>query len=127
MRVCIRGKTYPDVKAAAADLGVATATVYCGIIRGNVDRIGLGPDYEARNHSGGRPPKPVIIGGQRFASMADLAKAIGREPRNVRASLRRGPEAHRRLAIAVMRAAAARENAALRKRLKQSASIEPRP
>ena len=116
MRVSIRGKTYPDVKAAAADLGVATATVYCGIIRGNVDRIGLGVDYEARNHGGGRPPKPVTIGGQRFASMADLARAIGRDPRNVRASLRRGAESQRRIALAVMRLTAKRENAALRER-----------
>lgn len=118
MRVFIRGKTYPDVKAAAADLGVATATVYCGIIRGNVDRIGLGVDYDARNHRGGRPPKPVTIGGQRFASMADLARAIGRDPRNVRASLRRGAESQRRIALAVMRLTAKRENAALRERCK---------
>lgn len=121
MPVLIRGKEYPSAKEAAKALGVATATVYCGVIRGNPDRIGLGPDYSARRRGGGKPPQPVTIAGQHFPSMADLARAIGRDPRSVRASLKRGGEAHRRIVRAVMeivaqrmKEAAARENAALK-------------
>lgn len=123
MQVCIRGKIYPDAKAAAKALGVALATVYCGISRGNPDRIGLGPDYKRRRRQGGgQKPKPVVVAGQRFASIADLARAIGRDPRNVRHSLRRGAIAKRRIALAVMKIVAARENAAVKAAAKSGRS-----
>ena len=118
MPVMIRGVTYPDAEAAAKALRVAVDTVYCGIIRGNPDRIGLGPDYAARPHKGGKPPKPVTVAGQRFASMAELARAIGREPRAVRVSLRAGGIAKDRIVRAVMALIAARENAAMRAAMK---------
>ncbi len=114
MPVAIRGVTYPDAHAAAKALRVSVDTVYCGISRGNPDRIGLGPDYAARQRKGGLPPKPVTVAGQRFASMAELARAIGRDPRNVRNSLRAGGLARERIVRAVMALIAARENAAMR-------------
>lgn len=118
MPVMIRGKLYADAHAAAKALRVAVSTVYCGVIRGNPDRIGLGPDYAARPHRGGLPPKPVTVAGQRFASMAELARAIGRDPRNVRNSLRAGGLARERIVRAVMALVADRENAAMRAAMK---------
>lgn len=114
MPVVIRGERYIDCHDAAAALGVAVSTVYCGVIRGNPDRIGLGPDCAARRRAGGLPPKPVKVCGEDFASMADLARAIGREPRNVRTSLKAGGLAKQRIILAVMRLIAARENAAMK-------------
>ena len=114
MSVEIRGVIYPDADAAAAALGVSPDTVYCAIIRGNPDRCGLGPDYQKRATKGGRPPKPVIVAGRRFASMADLARFLGRSPRAVRASLRAGGLARGRIVMAVMKQIAAEENAARR-------------
>lgn len=124
MPVMIRGKLYPDAKAAAKALRVSVDTVYCGISRGNPDRIGLGPDYAARPHRGGLPPKPVTVAGQHFASMAELARAIGREPRAVRVSLRAGGIAKDRIVRAVMALVAARENAAMRAAMKDQQQHE---
>jgi hypothetical protein len=114
MQVAVRGVVYPDARAAAKALKVAVSSVYCAVIRGNPDRLGLGPDYRRRRTGGGLPPKPVTVAGQRFASMADLARAIGRDPRCVRKSLSGGPIARERIARAVMAIVAARENKALR-------------
>lgn len=124
MQVMIRGKVYEDAHAAAKALRVAVDTVYCGISRGNPDRIGLGPDYRARPRKGGLPPKPVVVAGQRFASMADLARALGRDPRNVRHSLRAGGLARERIVRAVMALVAARENAAMRAAMKDQPQHE---
>ena len=114
MPVLIRGVEYPDAHAAAAALGVSPDTVYCAIIRGNPDRCGLGPDYKARRRAGGLPPKPVTIAGRKFASMAELARFLGRDPRAVRISLRAGGIAKGRIVMAVLKQIAAEENAARR-------------
>jgi len=114
MRVTIRGVTYASVKEAAQAIGVAPSTAACGLSRGDPDRIGLGLDYRARRQRGGTPPKAVTICGQHFASIGDLARAIGRDPRAVRTSLRKGETARANLVRAVLRLIADRENAAMK-------------
>ena len=114
MTVAIRGVTYPSAQAAATALGVKPSTLSCAISRGDIDRIGLGVDYARRETKGGLPPEPVIVAGRRFASMADLARFLGRDPRNVRVSLRAGGTAQGRIVVAVMKQIAAKENAARR-------------
>lgn len=114
MSVEIRGVIYPSAKAAARALGVSTATVYCALCRGDIDRVGLGVDYRKRATKGGRPPKPIIVAGRRFNSQADLARAIGRSPRALRVSLQAGGTAKERIALAVMKLIAQEENAARR-------------
>lgn len=115
MSVTIRGVTYPDAEAAAKALRVAKATVYCGIIRGDPDRIGIGRGRGPRSgKKGGLPPKPVTVAGRKFSSMAALARAIGRDPRCVRVSLRAGGLAQERIALAVIKLIAAEDMAARR-------------
>lgn len=114
MRVLIRGVEYPDVHAAAAAHNVTVATVYDAIIRRDPDSIGLGRGKVKRNPKGGLPPKPITVAGQKFPSLAALARYIGRPPREVRTSLKRGELAQRRIVLAVMKRIAQQENAARR-------------
>lgn len=115
MMIEIRGKVYPDAKAAAKAKKVAVSTVYDAVIRRNPDTIGLGRGARPKaSRKGGKPPKPITVAGRRFASIAALARAIGREPRYVRASLKAGEIARNRIALAVMGLIAAEENAARR-------------
>lgn len=114
MPVLIRGVTYPSAREAAEALGVSVDTVYCAIIRGNPDRCGLGVDYQNRRRGGGLPPKPVTVAGRQFASMADLARFLGRDPRAVRISLRAGATARGRIVMAVLKEIARQENEARR-------------
>lgn len=119
MPVLVRGTTYPSAKSCAAALGVSLATVYCAVSRRDPDSIGLGRgNRPPAARKGGLPRKPVIVAGQRFASVADLARAIGRNPKDVRSSLRRGEAAQRGIVLAVMKLVATRENEAMRARLK---------
>jgi hypothetical protein len=112
MQVEIRGKVYENAKAAAKANGVAVASVYFAIIRGNPDRLGKGIDYKARKTKGGLPPKPVVIAGQRFESMAALARAIGRPSRSVRTAWNNGRRAP--IVLAVLNLIADRENRAMK-------------
>lgn len=114
MPVEVRGKVYPSARAAAAALGVSVASVYCAISRGNIDRLGLGPDYSKKVTKGGRAPKRIVVAGQEFPSIAALARALGRGRRAVGASLRAGDAARTRIALGVMALVAQRENAAMR-------------
>lgn len=116
MPITIRGVTYPDAHAAGKALGVSYQTVYCAVCRGNIERVGLGIDYRNRRVKGGKPPKPVIIAGRRFASIAALARALGREPRNVRISLKAGDVAKGRIVLAVLKMIAAEEKSEAKRR-----------
>lgn len=119
MQVLVRGTTYPSARACAEALGVSVDTVYDAISRRDPDSIGLGRGTRPPgSRKGGVPKKPVTVAGQRFASLADLARAIGRDPRDLRASMRRGAEARQRIVVAVMKLVAARENEAMLARLK---------
>lgn len=114
MKVLIRGTEYPSARAAADALGVSVATVYCAIIRRDPDSIGLGRGKNKTRRAGGLPPKPVIVAGRKFASIADLARFLSRDPHDVRQSLKRGRLAHERIVLAVMKQIAKEENAARR-------------
>jgi len=92
MRVCIHGKTYPDVKTAAAALGVCPDTVYSALSRGNLNTCGQGKGNRTVKR-GGIPKKPITIHGRHFESIADLAKFIGRCKRSVRHSVANGTAA----------------------------------
>lgn len=118
MSVTIRGVTYPDAQTAARALKVKPATVYCALCRGDIERVGLGVNYRQRATKGGRPPKPVTVAGRSFASMADLARAIGRDPRSVRLSLRAGSTARQRIILAVIQITAAQDQAEFKRRMK---------
>lgn len=125
MSVRIRGKVYPDAYVAAKELGVALSTVYCGISRGNPERIGLGPDYKSRKTAGGKAPKPVTVAGYKFASMAELARAIGRKPKAVRVSLKSGEIAKQRIITAVMHWVSKQDNAAMKAAFKAQLKDQP--
>lgn len=114
MQVKVRGKVYPSARAAAAALGVKVMSVYCAISRGNLDRLGLGPDYSKKITKGGQRPRRIVVAGQEFPSIASLARALGRPRKSVGASLRAGETARRRIALGVMALVAQRENAAMR-------------
>lgn len=101
MSIQIRGVVYPSVVEASAALGVTRQAIWSAISRGTIDRVGLGVDYKARKCPGGKP-KPVIVGGKRFRSIADLARFIGRPPFSVRESLKAGEIAQGRITRAVL-------------------------
>lgn len=123
MTVVVRGKVYPNATAAAKALKVAESSVFCAIMRGNVDRLGLGIDYKKRVTKGGKC-RPVTIAGKQFESMAALAKAIGRPAKSVRFSLNAGPAARANIVHAVMKLIAEKENAAMRA-VMLSADLQP--
>lgn len=112
MQVRVRGVVYPTVRACAEALGVSPATVYCAVSRRDTETLGYGRGRIKRNKGGGLPPKPVVVAGRRFKSIADLARFIDREPRYVRASLRKGEKAQMNIVQAVMAAIEAEERMA---------------
>lgn len=123
MPVVVRGKVYPNAAVAAKALKVAESSVFCAIMRGNVDRLGLGIDYKKRVTKGGKC-REITIAGKKFESMAALAKAIGRPAKSVRFSLNAGPAARANIARAVMKLIADQENAAMRA-VMLSADLQP--
>lgn len=125
MTVLIRGKLYPSVAAAAKSLRVAKSTIYVAMMRGSLDRVGLGIDYRKRKWGGGRR-RPVTIAGKTFATIVELADAIGRNPKSVRTSLLAGERARARIALAVMKLNAKQENAAMRAVMNSANYAEPR-
>lgn len=118
MRVIVRGQMFETVRECADHFGVTTDTVYCAISRRDPDSIGRGRGRVKRTHGGGAQKKPMVVAGVRFASMADLARFVGKEPRLVRASLRRGDRAKMRIIQAVMKRQAEAENQRMREALK---------
>lgn len=108
MPVKVRGVTYPSAKACAKALGVTQQAVWSALSRGSIERLGLGVDYAKRNSPGGKP-KPVVVAGQSFRSIADLARFIGRPPGTVRDSLKSGDDAKGRIVRAVLAKVAAQE------------------
>lgn len=119
MRVEVRGVIYPSVKACAEALGVSAITVRWAVNQSKTATLGLGYKCKETNPQL-YTAKPVVVAGQCFASMADLALAIGRNPRNVRASIRLGGIAHERIVCAVMYMVADREKVARKLREKEN-------
>ena len=71
MPVRIRGKDYPDARAAAKALGVMTNTVYQAIVQGREDRLGL-PRAPVRNRG-----RQFSIGGMSWPSEAEACRQLG--------------------------------------------------
>lgn len=110
--ITIRGVTYPSTIAAAKALGVARSTISCALARGRLDRVGLGVDYKTRKSGGHK--RPIEIMGMKFASRAELARAIGRRPCSVRASLVNGGASFENIVRALMELQARKDNAAVK-------------
>lgn len=72
MPVRLNGRVYRDAHAAAADLGVGVSAVYQALHRG-YETVG-------QRRRGGAGSRPIVIAGRRFASLAELDRAIGRSP-----------------------------------------------
>lgn len=104
MKVTIRGKTYKTVELAAKKLGVSRETIYGAIERGRLDYVGLGAGKGPRpNWRGGRPKRPIKIGGVHFDSMSDLARFVGMDRRHINAILHsRGAQSKSNLEQKVM-------------------------
>lgn len=73
--ITIRGTEYPTARAAAEALGMSKAAVYSAKRRGNLDRLGLGIRVYTTARPG-RTPKPVVIGGETYASARAAAEAL---------------------------------------------------
>lgn len=78
----IRGVTYPNVRSAAACLGVSPHTVRAARRRGMLDRVGLGKV--------GVPPCPVRIGGVVYASVRAASETLGINQATIYAAIRDG-------------------------------------
>lgn len=89
--VMVRGKTYPNVAAAAKALKVSEATVYCGISRGDPDRIGTGTKRPGNK----RKVPPFTFGGLTFESKAAASLALGRNKKYVSRILACGSESQK--------------------------------
>lgn len=104
MAVRIRDRVFPDARAAAAAFDVGVTAIYAAIARGEIDRIGLPPRR--------RNPKslPIVIGGLRFASMAEAERALGFRPGYIAHSRKLGRRsAMEKIVAAAMREARRRE------------------
>lgn len=75
MPVIIRGKVYPDARAAAKALGVTHRTINNLVARGRADQAGIG----CGNHGQtiGHSHKPVKIGNRVYRSIGQAAKELG--------------------------------------------------
>ena len=75
--ITIRGVTYPSQKAAAAALGVSTATVSCAKMRNTLDGVGLGPRQKGCD---GNYKKPIEFNGVEWPTRRALADHLGVRP-----------------------------------------------
>lgn len=116
IKVCVRGVVYQSVAEAAKALGVKPSSVNSALSRGNPERLGIGNKGRERPKGSGKPGKPVTIAGRTFSSIAELARAIGRPTRSVRASFRGGKNAQINLALAVMKLIAREEQLEAKRR-----------
>lgn len=89
MRVRIRGKVYETVEDAAKACGVAKDTVYCAVVRRTTDTIGLGRGNRTKRR-GGKPKKPITLGGVTFESMSEASRALGFGRRYVQQVITKG-------------------------------------
>lgn len=95
--VDIRGKVYPDIKAAAAAVGVHPNTVRRAVKAGTLHRCGTG--------AVGVEPMPVRIRGRVYADARAAAAALGVAVGTVRAAVAKGdPDAVRRVSRTVTNA-----------------------
>jgi hypothetical protein len=86
----VRGRLYPSIKAAAADLGIKPASVssYLGR-RGHTEGLGLGHRSPNRNRTP-RNMRPVTIHGHRFETIKAAADALGVNYQGLHKTIRTG-------------------------------------
>lgn len=87
MKVDVRGKIYPSVRAVCEDLGVTPNAVYSALSRGSTHTLGLGTG--ARAVFKGGKPKPFELGGMKFPSLAAASRYLGLHPRTLATIVRR--------------------------------------
>lgn len=120
MPVRIRDRTFPSVAAAAKHFGVGRSAIYQALARGRIDRVGL-------RREGGAGSIPVVIGGLRFASMAQASRELGFSAGYVSNTLAGGSkEARQRLIGAAMALRARRDAPAVRAAARRAAKGEER-
>lgn len=107
--VRVRGKLYPSAKAAAGALSLKVSTIRRALSEGREENVGLPHAHLPGN------ARSVVIGGLRFASMAEASRSLGFACDYVSHVLRRGrPVAQERLIAAAMALQARREREAIR-------------
>lgn len=81
--ICIRGQVFPTIRAAAEHHGVTYHAVKWALLKGKLDRVGLGL---------GRPaiPMRVRIRDMTFDTAADAARHMGLQPNTIRTAIWRG-------------------------------------
>lgn len=67
--VTIRGTTYKSQREAAEALGVSQTTIHFAMLRGTLDKVGLG-GHKTRS-------KPVMVDGVRYPSISAAARSLG--------------------------------------------------
>ena len=80
MRVSIRGVIYESVREASQALGMAVASIYGAIYRGQTDLVGIGKTS----------PKKTIIAGVEFRSLSAASVALGFDRRFLQDTIRSG-------------------------------------
>lgn len=90
MPVIIRGKVYPDARAAAKALGVSHRTINNLVARGRADHAGLGRGKHDQHHRSNA--KPVKIGPLEFRSVSAAAKELGIDRSTLRRYLQGGAD-----------------------------------
>lgn len=87
IRVDVRGKIYPSVRAVCEEFGLTPNAVYSSMSRGRTHTLGLGTGARAV-FKGGRP-REFEFGGVKFSSMAEASRFLGLHPRTVSTIMRR--------------------------------------
>lgn len=85
--VTVRGQHFHSMTACAKHFGVNVGHVCIMLDRGTLDNIGKGRNFDRK--------KPTFLNGQRFESIADLAKFAGISAVNLAARIRRHTAAGR--------------------------------
>lgn len=81
--ICIRGQVFPTIRAAAAHHGVTYQAVKWAMLKGKLDRVGLGL---------GRPAAPmrVRIRDMTFETVEEAARHLSLKPNTIRTAIWRG-------------------------------------
>lgn len=80
--IVIRGVTYPTIADAAVELGVSASTIRHALLRGTLDRVGLGRR--------GFDPMPVNVRGTDYPSARHAANALGLTPEAIYRAIAQG-------------------------------------
>lgn len=113
MKVDVRGKIYPSVRAVCEEFGVTPNAVYSSLSRGATHTLGLGTG--ARKVFKGGKPKSFELGGKKFESLAAASRYLGLHPRTLATIVRRKSKiGMQNVMRRMMERMAEEENAAMR-------------